>query len=389
MSGGYTPTRPNLLPASGLSGGQANLVGWFAPGGAVAPDNGDGTLSLARDSSITTADTSGGVAVARQPARAGSTFTAAVTADSVVILALLWVGGDGLVTVGPTSFGAGRVAVSGVAPASVIGVLVQVVAPTARVTSQASTSETVTYYQGMDAGPYAFYADAGNASPALLSYPVLTSGTADPGPTPPTPIDTSLGNRMYQMLPAMYRADDVATGYTLQRFLAGISAGANETQAVVDLITSGALTDPINCPDAWVPWLAQAAGIPSRPGLPVADLRALLVAQNLAPVVGSRAAIAAVARRYLTGSRIADVSPSPSDPWRLNVRVKSDELVPPGDTATLAANIMATGQVPAGCYVFVFTGLPTWAQYDAAIVKWSDAEGKRWADLDSIGVTGL
>lgn len=201
--------------------------------------------------------------------------------------------------------------------------------------------------------------------------------------------------RWWSSLPGAYRDADArqnGTGYyPMLRWMDGIGRIGGEMRDLSDSLWAGDLTDVHKVPDDAVRWLAQMLGVgAAQRVLSTADLRAYLVelTTNGRPAVGTRAAIAEAARRFLTGDKQVGVVPSSTTPHTIVVLVRASE-VPGGDLAALAANIRAAGVVPAGHNLTAVNAVPTWDTWLAAAgTTWDQVEGKArtWNDADSLGV---
>jgi hypothetical protein len=389
----YANTDPNLLTFNPGDGGLPGFAGWLHPDGSAAAGNGDLTFTLPEDTGITTAAHPAGVAVSRLKTQPGATYTAAVTCTRLVVVALRWVMDDGNVSAPALGYGTRRAAVTATCPPNATSVIVELFAPTARVTGTAATTAQVTFWSDVEVGPFAFLADDEDPAPVLLSGVVLVRGRTDPGPLPPTIVDTTFGQRLWASLPQLYLdydAADTATGLPLSKFLHGLYDQVDQVEALRDSIAAGALSDPLVIPDRWLGWVSQMVGSP----VTTTDaMRALLAAMPTAPAPGSRPALVAAGAQFLTGSRVCNVFPSTSKPWTISVRVRADELgTVGGTTAGFSAALRGTGQVPAGYDLFVYSGLPTWGAVEtAAAGTWGGLTTGRpfWADVDSIGITGV
>jgi len=387
----WVSTYPNLIPVDPAGGGLGRYIGWTDPTDTVVTTPGDGTLVLPRDSWVTSGSVAGGVSAARIPVSAGVDYTAATTADGFVAVSLLWVLEDGTVVYDSTATGIGRVAVTGTAPRYAAGAVVEISAPTVRVTTAGTLQYSVSYQNRTQSSPNSFSADpTGGTGPITLTSPVLVAALTDPGALDPTILDTTWGTRVYRYLPEIHRRMDsqdtsTAAGRPLQKFLQGMGAVPDIVSLYRDDIAAGALTDPNMVPDPWVPWLAQALGVTPSPSI---SFRDLITAKTRAPVTSTRAAIAALCRPYLTGSQVADVVPS-TTPWTLVIRVRADEVA--GVTAPgLRAVLLNSGQIPAGFDVQVTNATIPWSAITGLGPKWADQDAqKTWAQKDSTGVVGI
>ncbi|QIN94361.1 minor tail protein [Arthrobacter phage Abba] len=195
-------------------------------------------------------------------------------------------------------------------------------------------------------------------------------------------------------LPHAYRDADAAQDppYPLLRWMDGIGRIAGQMRELSDSLWAGDLTDVEKAPDAAVRWLAQMLGIDeTQRARSTADLRNYLADLTLTgrPAVGTRAAIAEVARRYLTGDRQVGVMPSATTPHTIVLLVRATEVPNGGDLAAFAATIKAAGVVPAGHNLIAVNAVPTWDEWQAAAgATWDELEAKVrvWNDSDALGV---
>jgi hypothetical protein len=251
----------------------------------------------------------------------------------------------------------------------------------------------VRFWSDVEIGPFAFLADDEQPADVTLSGAILVRGSTDTGPLDPTVVDTTFGQRVWASLPQLYLDYDLAdtdTGLPLSKFLHGLYSQVDQVEAVRDQIAAGGLSDPALIPDGWLGWVSQMAGSPIGTA---GQMRSALAAMTTAPAPGSRPALAAAGRTFLTGTKVCDVFPSASKAWTISVRVRADELdLVGGTTAGFEAALRSTGQVPAGYQRYVASGLPTWGDIDAAAAgTWGGLDTGRplWSDVDSIGITGV
>lgn len=202
--------------------------------------------------------------------------------------------------------------------------------------------------------------------------------------------------RWWETLPSAYRmadaVQDAGVGFfPLLRWLNGIGAIAGQMRDLSDDVWAGSLTDVERMPDSAVPWVAQLLGLSEqqRAGGAAATriaLRELLATGRRA--VGTRASIAEVAKRWLTGQKQVTVVPSSTNRFTIVLLVRSSE-VPGSDLAALAANVRAAGVIPAGHNVIAVNAVATWDSFMAAAgVTWDELDGKAktWSEHDSLGV---
>lgn len=106
--------------------------------------------------------------------------------------------------------------------------------------------------------------------------------------------------------------------YPLLRYMDGIGHQMGFLRDEARHLWAGDTVDPVTAPDAWLPFLAAMLGIPQAytGTLTPAQLRAHLVAfmEQGRPPIGSRRAIAEVAKQWLTGDRQVTVLPANAMP---------------------------------------------------------------------------
>ena len=392
----YGPVSGNDLPFDSVTGGLARMVGWLNVDGSPYADNGDGTLTIPLNGAVTSARIVSGVAVSKMTVIPGSRFTFGVTASGLVAVSMTWIYTDGTVSTPGYGVGNPRASVTATVPPNVKAVVLGINSLTATVVTAGTGVKTVSYAKVAAVPPDSFIAATTAPGPVVVSAASLAISPTDIGPATPVLLDATFGQRVWASLPQLYRdADraDTRPGMPLSKFLHGLFSPVDAVEAIRDQILAGQLTDPTLVLDAWVPWLAQMLGV--IPAATPTATRALMTARQLAPIPGTRAAIAAVARQFLTGTQIVDVFPNAANRWLINVRIRADEIAGFMGSAAFTAAMLATGQVPAGFSLNVVVGLPTWGQVDAqAAGHWSGLDrlnngSPRWSDIDSIGVTGL
>lgn len=338
---------PNLLPVDAVSGGSVSMIGWVLQStGAIIPSTSATITVPAGDAAISPI----------VPTSEGVTYTAAVSGAGSV--QFWWVNPDGSRSADPTVAvtPAGRPAVTATAPPQPVGAVIA-------------------------------------AGPGVVSNPVVVASTVDPGPLPPIPVTPLVGKRIRSKLPEMYRIADLAdrstaTGRPFKAFVDALGTPADQALYVADRIAGGELMDPARADDGWIPWLAQVAGVSNRASVP--ETRAVIASKQTAAQPGTPAAVVALTRTWLSGTKVCDLVPS-TTAWTLTLRIRDSENTL-GSPAALKAAVMASGLVPVGFTVVVAVGSPTWAQIDAAAGgTWAglDDTVNLWQDIDSIGVTGV
>lgn len=202
--------------------------------------------------------------------------------------------------------------------------------------------------------------------------------------------------RWWETLPVAYRRVDATMNeemgyYPLLRFMNGAGGVAGAMRKISDDMWAGVYTDPNQVPDAALPWLAQMLGITASQRRTTPEkLRQLLVDLTVTgrTSTGTRASIAEVAKRFLTGSKQVSVRPSTTAAHTIIVLVRASE-VPGADLAGMAASIRATGVIPAGHDLQVVPADPSWDTWSAAAgTTWNELQVKAptWQESDSLGV---
>lgn len=106
--------------------------------------------------------------------------------------------------------------------------------------------------------------------------------------------------------------------YPLLRYMDGVGHLAGYMRTEARHMWHGHTTNPVTAPDAWLPFLAAMLGLPQTytARLSAAQLRSHLVAfvEQGRPPIGSRRAIAEVAKQWLYGDKQVTVTPANSMP---------------------------------------------------------------------------
>jgi len=186
------------------------------------------------------------------------------------------------------------------------------------------------------------------------------------------------GLAVWELLPDYLRAAD--TGGDLAAWLDCVTAATGEALDLLDALDPGtspsgtsALADPLAAPAAWLPRLAELAGL-DLAVVPAAEQRQVL-AEAWTTRTCTVAAIERAARWTLTGSRWVRVLPRFGGRWGLRVEVLETEC--PDVAATTAAVLT---EKPAG-YVLTVVRLAG-ATYD-----YLTGTGTTYDALPSLGAT--
>lgn len=138
---------------------------------------------------------------------------------------------------------------------------------------------------------------------------------------------------VYDGLPETYRTLDEAGGGPLLTYLDGLLGQFDPIMALIDRVTyvpadddqldpteTSDLVDPALADAGWLPWLRQLVGVPLLEGQSIAEQRTALADPPAAWAHGTPVAIAAAARRGLTGTKTVQVVPHyEGDPWVIGV----------------------------------------------------------------------
>jgi Phage tail protein (Tail_P2_I) len=207
----------------------------------------------------------------------------------------------------------------------------------------------------------------------------------------------------YARLPDVYREADATldlgagdlNGYPLLRWL---SLLVDQLGEVADLIgridyyspddrglpgDTSDLGDPATADAAWLPWLAQAAGVVLAPNLNVDDQRAAIAGAVTGYLKGTKQGIADAAATALTGTRYVRVIPLyGGDQWRIEVRTRTTETP---STADVLAAIVDKRAKPAGVEIVPTTYAATWDQLEA-LGSWDALEARgSWTGIEETG----
>lgn len=193
--------------------------------------------------------------------------------------------------------------------------------------------------------------------------PVAASVYAELGPIQPD--DDQHGNALAHLLAALFKpADDVDD-------IVGDRNGRDARNLIFD---------PVTAPAAWLPWLAQIAGVTLVPGESEDATRARVIAAA-GRFRGTREALTAAAQMHLTGTRNVRIVERDGSPYRVTVVTRSSET--PNAAAVLAAITSRTVK-PAGLLVFhVVSNGQTWNEV-AAGTSWDEVPaGVSWDEVAS------
>ena len=195
----------------------------------------------------------------------------------------------------------------------------------------------------------------------------------------------------------------VARAYPLLRFMDGIGYQGGHLRDTAEQMHDGAWTNPYEAPTIALPYLAAVLGLPTEyvETLTGDQLRAHLVGmvESGLPATGSRPAIEAVAKQWLTGDRQVAIIPAHTLPeydaqppavrlHTLVLLVRADE-VPNGDMPAFQRFLNNSGVVPAGHALIATEASQDWGTWQQAVGDtWATMQERapRWVDHRSIGI---
>jgi phage tail-like protein len=195
--------------------------------------------------------------------------------------------------------------------------------------------------------------------------------------------------RAYDRLPAFYRSDDLDEGEALLRFMSLWLDQASEVEELFSDVRAG-LGDPDLADAAWLPWLAQMAGVEVEADATELELRAAIGGAVSGYRVGTKEAIADAARTALTGDQdvwVYDHSTSSvgdGGAWDVLVITRPAETP---DSAEVLAAIVRKHAKPAGVKLWYRGFSATWDAIVAAYPTWNAiAAAGSWNTLEQTGV---
>jgi hypothetical protein len=251
------------------------------------------------------------------------------------------------------------------------------------------------------------------------------------------PIFHPFVERFYERLPQVWRVMDARQEWTLKRWLAGMCAAScdmddmlyemwgsrpvgpiratpypagmssAELQAWLDARQSrpSGLGDPAVARPAWLPWMAQLAGVALPPGIPISEQRDAIRYATSGWHAGNSASISAAARSALRSSKFSRVIPGwrpderesgrKSTQWDVTIITRTSET--PSPQAVLDA-IISKGVKPAGVFLYHAAYEAPWQVIEALRPTWLDWERTRnldgetfhdttWTELEETGLS--
>lgn len=173
----------------------------------------------------------------------------------------------------------------------------------------------------------------------------------------PAPAVTATTESVWDRFPEKDRLADVDHDWTLLRFLSLLFDQMHAVTALVDRFgvtapgESSDLTDPESADAAWLPWLAQIAGI--DPTMSPGELRLALLARRFD--AGSLRSVRETVEALLGGEKRYQIIPhADGDPWVVRIIADPDDA-----------------------------GAATWMTWDVDYPTWGQLERvATWADLE-------
>lgn len=190
--------------------------------------------------------------------------------------------------------------------------------------------------------------------------------------------------QVYDSLPPAYRTEDARQSppLPLQRYL---SLVGDQLDEVATLIARGdEIANPDLADEAWLPWLAQVAGVRLNGLTTVAQRRAAIRTSGSGWLTGTLAGIVAAVRSTLTNPDTGYVTVTRDlvDPWLLHVTTRATET--PDPAASMLA-VDALGAKPAGVILDWTAFAASWDQIEAGAPTWDIIEALgSWSAVESI-----
>lgn len=190
--------------------------------------------------------------------------------------------------------------------------------------------------------------------------------------------------QVYDSLPPAYRTED-ARQYPplpLQRYLSLVGDQLDEVAGLIGRAKE--MADPDLADEAWLPWLAQLAGVRLNGLTTVAARRVAIRTAGSGWLTGTMAGIIAAIRSTLADpvNNYLTVTRDLVDPWVLHVTTRATET--PDPVASLAA-VDAIGAKPAGVVLEWTAFHASWDQIEAAAPTWNDIETLgSWTAIENV-----
>lgn len=227
----------------------------------------------------------------------------------------------------------------------------------------------------------------------------VTAGTLTSATVAVYPLAKSLGARLYNRLPELYRDADERGTYELLRWLGTVLDQASDVDALVARFTpelnpagdTSDLVDPQTADADWLTWLAQLVGVKNVGAIEtVAARREAIGSASGGWRSGTRDAVADAARRVLTGDQYVEVYAF-SDETQIGTAGEWDVLIvtreseTPDPTAVVPA-VIEFGAKPAGVVLHHREYSATWDALEAAYPTWNDLEAAgSWNAIEQTG----
>lgn len=190
------------------------------------------------------------------------------------------------------------------------------------------------------------------------------------------PVVSGYTERLYGRLEEFRREADAEQDYPLLRYLSLLGDQAGEVEELLDRFDyvstadggqpgdTSDLVDPATADAAWLPWLAQHVGAVLPRGIAEAEQRVTIESAAGGFQAGSRPALAAVARRALTGAQYVNITAHlEGNVWVIGLATAEEDT--PSIAAVIAAIVEADAK-PAGYRLEVTFYSASWDTLEAA-----------------------
>lgn len=208
------------------------------------------------------------------------------------------------------------------------------------------------------------------------------------------PIVSNFTERWYAALPSYMRAADEPLDFPLLRYLSLVGDHIGDVSEIIERIDyvgifdggspgdTSDLVDPDTADEAWLPWLAQLAGVNLIDSLSAAERRDAIRTAGSGWRAGTKAGIKLAAQTQLSGTKYIEVLDHyEGDPWRIGIRTRQDETA---STAAVVQAILDMGAKPAGVEIVTAFYAASWADIQAEYPTWAAIEAAgSWLVLQS------
>lgn len=218
------------------------------------------------------------------------------------------------------------------------------------------------------------------------------------------PVYSETTEELYDRLPEVHREQDAAQigpDFPLKRFLSVLGDQLGEVAELVDRFgfltrdeggapdATSDLVDPTTADTAWLPWLAQLVGVRKAAGLSDDSLREAIRSSTTGFRAGTKAAVGAAVKPFLSGTKYVEVVPFSIDErgnggvWDLMVITRASETPGP---LNVPAVIVAAGAKPAGMVLHHRAYSTTWADLQTGRPTWAQWNGQTWIAIEETGL---